>query len=104
MDSLPMAPSCGLDEAGARSQYARYRTAGAGARLVHRTRSRLVVDLDEKVDPKLVGELLAVEAECCPFFELGWTPDVRRLSGSVSHKRYEPALDAIMFALNPTER
>jgi hypothetical protein len=104
MERLPMAPSCGLDETDLRSQYARYRTAGAGARLVQRTRQGLVVDLDERVDPKLVDELLAVERECCPFFKLGWKPDTRRLSVSVSQKGHEPALDAIAFALNLAER
>jgi hypothetical protein len=98
-----MAPSCGLDENGLRLQYARNRTAGVGARLVQRTRLRLVVDLDERVDPKLVDELLAVERECCPFFELGWKPDARRLSVSVSQSGFEPALDAIAFALNLAE-
>jgi hypothetical protein len=95
-----MAPSCGLDERGLRLQYARYRTARAGARLLRRTRVCLVVDLDRKVDLNLVDELLAIERECCPFFELVWKPDARRLSVSVSQKRYEPALDAIAFALN----
>jgi hypothetical protein len=99
-----MAPSCGLEERSLRLQYARYRTVGVGARTVQRTRLRLVVDLDEKVDLKLVDELLAVERECCPFFELGWKPQTRRLSVAVSRKGYEPALDAIAFALNLPER
>jgi hypothetical protein len=95
-----MAPSCALDEAGLRSQYERYRRAGAGARVVERSSRRLVVALDERVDPRLVDELLAVERECCPFFGLGWEPDVRRLTVSVSHAEHEPALDAIAFALD----
>jgi hypothetical protein len=99
-----MAPSCGLDETGLRLQHARYGKAGVGARVVQRTRRRLAVDLDQKVDLKLVDELLAVERECCPFLELGWRPDARRLSVSVSQKRHEPALDAIAFALNLPER
>ena len=99
-----MAPSCGLDETGLRSQHARYGKAGAGARVVQRTQRRLVVDLDQKVDLKLVDELLAVERECCPFLELRWRPDARRLLVSVSQKRHEPVLDAIAFALNLPER
>jgi hypothetical protein len=94
-----MAPSCALDEAGLRLQHERYRQAGAGARLVDRTRRHLVVDLDEQVDPELVRELLATERECCPFFGLGWAPDTRRLTVSVSITEHEPALDAIAFAL-----
>jgi hypothetical protein len=100
VDRLPMAPSCGLDERRLRLQFARYRTAGAGAHVVQRSRLRLVVDLDDKVDLKLVDELLATERECCPFFELGWTPEARRLSVSVSQNEHEPALDAIAVALN----
>jgi hypothetical protein len=99
MDPLPMAPGCALDESGLRSQYERYRQAGAGARVVDRARQRLVVDLDEHVDPQLVDDLLAVERGCCPFFELRWEPPARRLTVSVSRAEHEPALDGIAFAL-----
>jgi hypothetical protein len=99
MDPLPMAPSCALDEDGLRSQHERYQHAGAGARLADRAQRRLALDLDEHVDPDVVGELLAVERECCPFFELRWEPDTRRLTVSVSDAEHEPALDAIAFAL-----
>jgi hypothetical protein len=94
-----MAPSCALDEASLRLQYERYRQAGAGARLVDRSPRRLMVDLDQRVDVPLVERLLATERECCPFFELGWEPDLRRLTVSVSQAEHEPALDAIVFAL-----
>jgi len=94
-----MAPSCALDEDSLRLQYERYRQAGTGARLVDRTPQRLVVDLDEHVDTKVVDELLAIEQQCCPFFELRWEADGRRLTVSVSHAEHEPALNAIAFAL-----
>jgi hypothetical protein len=100
MDPLPMAPSCALDEAGLRLQVERYRRAGAGARLVERTRRGLVVDLDEHVDTRLVEETIAVERECCPFFALAWEPGLRRLTVAVSQAEHEPALDAIAFALD----
>jgi hypothetical protein len=67
--------------------------------LVHRTPRRLVVDIDRHVDPKLVDELLAIERECCPFFQLGWQRDARRLTVAVSQAEHESALDAIAFAL-----
>jgi hypothetical protein len=95
-----MAPSCALDESGLRSQLARYRQAGRNARLIERTPRRLVADLDESVDPKLVAETLVVERECCPFFALTWEPDRRRLTVSVSQAEHEPALDAIAFAMD----
>lgn len=100
MNPLPMAPRCALDEAGLRSQYERYRQAGEGARLADRTPRRLVVDLDEHVDTKVVDELLAIERECCPFFDLRWEADGRRLTVSVLHPEHETALEAIAFALN----
>jgi hypothetical protein len=99
MDALPLAPSCALDEAGMRAQRDRYREVGASARVVERRRGRLIVDLDERVDPRLVEELLAVERECCPFFELGWQSQARRLTVAVSRAEHEPALDAIAHAL-----
>jgi hypothetical protein len=95
-----MAPNCALDETGRTAQYERYRRAGQGARLLHRSARRLVVDLDEHVDTTLVGELLAIERECCPFFDLSWEPQARRLTVSVSRAEHEPALDAISFALD----
>jgi hypothetical protein len=94
-----MAPSCSLDDAGLRLQYDRYREAGSEARLVERSRKRLVVDLDKHVDAQLVARMLAVERECCPFFTLGWQPRRRRLSVSVSQAEHAPALDAIASAL-----
>jgi hypothetical protein len=97
---LPMSPSCALDEAGLHSQLKRYRQAGRNARLIERTRRRLVVDFDQDVDSGLVGHTVAVERRCCPFFALTWRPDQRRLTVAVADAAHEPALDAIAFALN----
>lgn len=94
-----MAPSCALDEGGLRLQVERYRRAGQGARLIGRTRRRLVVDFAEPASVKLIEEAVAVERECCPFFALDWEPTRRRLTVSVSHVEHEPALRAIAFAL-----
>ena len=103
MDPLPLAPSCALDEAGLRLQYARYRQVGHGACLVSHGARRLVLDLEAHVDQALVEELLAVERACCPFFDLSWEPAARRLSISVTRADHEPALDAILFALGLPE-
>jgi hypothetical protein len=100
MDPLPMAPSCALDEAGLRGQLERYRQAGTGARVIDRTRRRLVIDLDRRVDTGLVEEAIAVERACCPFFDLSWEPNRRRLTFAVSREEYEPALEAIVYALD----
>jgi hypothetical protein len=99
MESLSMAPSCGLDETGLRLQLERYRRAGHDARLVEHTRRRLVVELDEHADVRLIEEALAIERDCCPFFALDWEAAHRQLIVAVSHTEHEPALDAIAFAL-----
>jgi hypothetical protein len=95
-----MAPSCSLDESGSRLQLERYRQVGRGARVVRRSRRRLVVDLERSVDVQLVHETIATERACCPFFTLDWEPDRPRLTISVSRTEHEPALDAIAFALD----
>ena len=97
--NLPIAPSCALDETGSRAQLDRYRKAGQRASLITRSRRRLLVDLDESLDERLIDEIITVERQCCPFFDLAWEPDRRRLIISVSERQHEPALDAIAVAL-----
>jgi hypothetical protein len=94
-----MAPNCALDESGLRRQLERYRQVGGSVRMADRTRRRLVIDLDDRVDTVLLEETIATERECCPFFGLNWEPHARRLTISVSLTEHEPALDAIAFAL-----
>lgn len=101
MDPLPLAPSCSLDETGLSQQLERYREAGRGARVIERTCRRLVLELDRRTDPTLVEHVIATERECCPFFELSWDPDARRLTLCVSHADHEAALDTIASALTP---
>ena len=98
-----MAPSCGLDEAGLRSQLERYRRVGEGARLVERSPRRLVVELGELVDETLIREAVDIERACCPFLEIDW-PQRRRLMISVSRSADEPALDVIASALGLATR
>jgi hypothetical protein len=100
MDPLPIAPeSCSLDDAGLTAQRERYRRLGAGATVIERDRGRIAVRVTRAVPDDLVGELISVERECCPFFELDWDPASRSFSVSVSEPRHQPALDAIAYAL-----
>jgi hypothetical protein len=94
-----MAPGCALDEHALHAQVEHYRRAGEGALLIDRTRRRLTVELDRRVDAQLVHELLATERECCPFFAISWQPQTRRLAFSVSAAEHEQALDGIALAL-----
>ncbi len=98
-----MAPSCALDAAGLLAQRERYRRAGRGARIIQRTPRRVVLDLGARVDATNVDELIAVERECCPFFDLQWALESRQLSVSVSLAEHEPGIDAILEALDLEE-
>lgn len=98
--SLPVVPrSCSLDAAGLEAQGARYRRAGDGALMVAREFRRFEVVVGPDADAGEVAELVAVERECCPFFEIGWEPAERRLSFGVERDEDAPALDAIIYAL-----
>ncbi len=95
-----MAPAaCSLDQAELRAQLARYRAIGSAADLLQWSRHRLVIRVGDRVSDPVVEELVAVERRCCPFFDLGWEPERRHLSISVSRSEEEPALDAIAYAL-----
>ena len=93
-----MAPSCALDADGLRRQRDRYRTMGVDATVIERSPRRLVLSVAEG-GAEVVPEVVEVESECCPFFDLAWDPGASRFSISVSESRHEPALDAIEFAL-----
>lgn len=104
MNSLPMFPAaCSLDEADLRAQLARYRGVGEEAVILEHSRRRLVIGVGAATSDHVVDELVAVERRCCPFFDLGWEPNERRLSVAVSSPDHEPALDAIASALGLTD-
>jgi hypothetical protein len=100
MDSLPMAPpSCSLNELELTEQLARYRTVGGAAEIVESTRRGRVLTIGHQVPDAVIEELVTVERECCPFFELDWQPTIRRLAIGVRSSEYTSALDAISYAL-----
>ena len=104
MEPLPtiqpdFAASCELDAEGLRAQAERYGRAGEGADLLERSPRRLLVQLRAGVDAAEVSEAVAIERECCPFYEIDWNPDSRRLSFAVARAEHEPALGAIVTAL-----
>lgn len=100
MQSLPIVPaSCSLDELELRAQLGRYREAAAGARVLERDPRHLVIRVSDDVPETVVERLIAVERDCCPFFDLDWQPGARRLRVAVPSGAHEPALDAVAFAL-----
>jgi hypothetical protein len=94
---------CCLGEAELQAQVERYRETGRSAVTIERGPRRIELRLDRSVDPALVEELLAVERGCCPFFELEWEPDARRLAVSVGDGEHEGALAAVAAALGLDE-
>lgn len=99
MYTLPTMPSCALDDQDLRAQRERYRLVGEGARVVARDERRVVMDLAAQVDATVVEQLVAVERDCCPLFELSWDAGQKRLAIWVARHEDEPALLAIESAL-----
>jgi hypothetical protein len=96
---LPLIAECRLDLDGLRSQRERYRRLGERLEGLDRGLHAFTVRFDEAVDPGLVEETVAVERECCPFFELAFDARERRLTLSVQDDQQAPALDGLLFAL-----
>jgi hypothetical protein len=94
---IPMA--CSLDADGAGRQRDRYAEIGSAVLSYGRTDMRLVAELAPAVDVQLVEETLAIERECCPFFQVAYDSDTRELSVEVERAEQAPALDAIAEAL-----
>jgi hypothetical protein len=99
MAEIPIAPSCRLDPAGLAAQLERYRHAGRGGRLLERSPRSLTVELAPGTDAALVEQAIAVERECCPFYEFHWDPSARRLSIAVTQREHEAALGVIARAI-----
>jgi hypothetical protein len=96
---LSVLPSCALDEQGLQEQRARYARLAASVTAAERSDDRLHFRFAEDFDRAALTEAIAVERECCPFFEIAFDADKRELSVGVSDRRMLPALEAIAFAL-----
>ena len=97
MQELPVL-QCALDAdalAAQRDRYARIAAARVAAR---REPGELIVEFDEaRLDRALLEQTLAIERECCPFYDLRL--DGARLHVRVAEPHQEPALDAIAHML-----
>jgi hypothetical protein len=91
--------ACRLDEQGLAAQRARYRRLAPSVADIQRGADRLTVVFAADLERGLLDELLAVERECCPFFELDFDAESRRLAVGVSDARFRDALDAIAYQL-----
>ncbi len=99
MEPSIAAASCSLNEAELAEQLARYRAAGQSAEVIERERRRRVIRVAAEVPESLICRLIEVERGCCPFFDLAWDRESRRLTVEVPDSDHEPALEAIVSAL-----
>jgi hypothetical protein len=95
-------PSCSLDDAGARAQQARYASLAPSVVRVQRQPTTLELTFDEQLDRQALEGALAIERECCPFFEFELAG--QRLRVTVADEAYRPALDALAWAFEDASR
>jgi hypothetical protein len=97
MNDLPIA--CSLDETGMAAQRARYAVVARHVLSLARGERSLKARLDESLDGAVLRELIDVERECCPFFDIRLDAGQRLLTVAVSSAEHEPALQAIAHSL-----
>ena len=92
-------PTCALDEAGVREQRARYARLTPGVARVEREPEAVLIHFRDGFDRAALDQALAVERECCPFFQFEFDDSERRLRATVRDTEQLPALDAIAQAV-----
>ena len=101
MAARPIAdiPSCALSKRELIRQRQRYaRLSRSASRIVHEG-ATVLVEFHPDLDRRALEQAMAVERECCPFFELAFAEDARRLTIAVRDPEHAPALDAIAESL-----
>jgi hypothetical protein len=97
-------PSCSIDEAGLEDQRARHARLAPSVTRLEKAEEAIVLEFDEDFDREALESLIAVERECCPFFEFDFDPAERLLRVMVREADHAPALDALGEALGVTGR
>jgi hypothetical protein len=92
-------PSCALDEAGIRAQQARHARLAPSVTNFERQGESVLFCFAEDYDRQALEEMVAVEKQCCPFFEFAFDQGTRELRVSVNDEELLPALEAIAFHL-----
>jgi hypothetical protein len=88
-------PSCALDEAGVQAQQARHARLAPSLTRFERRGNSMLFGFGEDYDRQALAEMVAVEKECCPFFEFAFDHAKRVLQVNVTEKEMLPALEAI---------
>jgi hypothetical protein len=97
-------PSCSIDEAGLEEQRARQARLAPSITQLEKAEQAILLEFDEDFDREALESLIAVEQECCPFFEFDFDSAERRLRVIVREAEQAPALDALGEALGVTGR
>jgi hypothetical protein len=95
-------PSCALDEAGLQAQQARHARLAPSLISFERRGESVHFRFSEGCDRQALEEMVAVEQECCPFFDFAFDRARRELRVGVTEKEMLPALDAIASHLGAT--
>jgi hypothetical protein len=104
MAGIPQVPSgCSQDAARFKAQAHRYKQAGEGAEVLERTPRKLSLRLAPAANLDSLEEAIAIERDCCPFYEIHFDRSSRELSFAISRADEESALEAIAdaFGLSP---
>jgi hypothetical protein len=97
-------PTCALDEAGMSEQRARYARLAPSVTRLQREPEAVLIEFDQAFDRQALDEALAVERECCPFFQFAFDEQRRLLRATVAEIEQLPALDVIADALGAAQR
>ena len=90
-------PNCALDETGLSEQRSRYERLAPSVDRIERSGEVVLVEFGDTLDRDELDQALAVERDCCPFFEFRFEGE-RRLHVTVREAEQLPALDAITHA------
>jgi len=83
-----------------REQRARYARIAHSVMSLDRRADVIRLSLSADFDRRILGELIKVEAECCPFFRFALDDARAQLEISVDDPEKVPALDAIAAELS----
>jgi hypothetical protein len=95
--------NCALDDEGLRLQRERYARVARDVSSLTRSAGVIRVVLETGFDSALLEEAIAVERECCPFFEIDLDEARAIVTVSVRDPELRPALDTIAQQLAPAD-
>jgi hypothetical protein len=91
--------TCALDEQGIQEQRRRHARLAPSVTNIERGDEAVEIRFAPGFDRQTLGEMVAVEEECCPFFQFDFDERKRQLTVTVLEAEQAPALDAIAAQL-----